>query len=78
MSRDQRPGTIRVFAERRPAPLKRRQGDAPDAARFGPSAAPAPAATRHWLRIPAWLFAIGFILGGVATAARGLIDWSAL
>ncbi|WP_380931637.1 hypothetical protein [Sphingomonas qilianensis] len=62
---------MKIYADRSAAPLGRRLGDARDGVDPALPAAPPP---RHWLTIPAWLFAIGCLVGGSAAVARHLLD----
>ncbi|MBB5685255.1 hypothetical protein [Sphingobium boeckii] len=79
MSRDQRPGTVRIVSDPRATlPRNRRHDDAQSAGKSGRNAAPSPGESttpdrRRWV-VPASLFAAGFALGGLLVAARNLLQ----
>lgn len=79
MSRDQRPGTVRIIAETRAVTSrKRRHDDAQGSAKNAPKSKIAPASSPvpawRWLIIPALLFIVGFAAGGLIIAARAIIQ----
>jgi len=79
MSRDQRPGKIRIIADPQPRTAPNRRHDDPKSKRRATPAAPSSAVqSRRWMLVPFLLFVLGFAAGGALVAVRGLIGISGL